>query len=168
MSVQFLLSGLNFPKWILISRWTEPRCPLKVGVSQGSRRRMLIPEEQKRVKEKAYPPPPNFPHLWDSSWNLEVILKEKLSVWFPEGSGRPGVSCEGLVQSTLPGWGRCYGWENVLGLDYCGWEATQPPWRRVVLNPQKKCQFAMPPTLLPKVDISGLWAFSRLFYKTKR
>lgn len=45
----------------------------------------------------------------------------------------------GLFQSTLPGQERCHGWENALGLDLCeGSEATQPPWRRAILNPQTK------------------------------
>ena len=64
------------------------------------------------------------------------ILKAKLGVWFQEGSGRPGVSCEWLAQSTLPGWvvvpwlGGCSGLELL-----CRTEATQPPWKKGSFEP---------------------------------
>lgn len=157
------LLELNFPKWMLSSLWTGPRWLCRAAVNQGSKRRMLTSEEQNGAKGwwKEILFFADFPHLWDSFWNLEVVLEAKLNVWFQEGSGRPGVSCKGLAQSTLPGR------VEVPWLEGCsGLELTVEDGKQLSLlgegqlwTLRHKCQLVMPPSPGRKFDISGLQAF---------
>lgn len=107
---------------------------------------------------------PDFIHLWDSSWNLGIGLQGELGMWFQKiGQVFPAIV---LVQSAQLS---CYGWENVLGLDYCtGFGVTQSLWRREVLNPQKQMLFCHASNTITKGWHFWILEFFRLFYKTKR